>query len=99
MFKRLPGALMLVLFLAGCSHQGGMQISSSNPASPSAAEAPAPKTSQDLAPGVSGQAAESAGESKSSKKEVSYTCPMHPQVVKPEPGNCPICGMKLVPKK
>lgn len=24
-----------------------------------------------------------------------YTCSMHPQVIKQEPGNCPICGMKL----
>lgn len=26
-----------------------------------------------------------------------YICPMHPQIVKDEPGNCPICGMQLVP--
>jgi membrane fusion protein, copper/silver efflux system len=26
-----------------------------------------------------------------------YSCGMHPQVIKPEPGNCPICGMKLTP--
>lgn len=26
-----------------------------------------------------------------------YTCPMHPEVIKPAPGNCPKCGMKLVP--
>lgn len=25
-----------------------------------------------------------------------YVCPMHPQIVKDEPGNCPICGMTLV---
>ncbi|SEQ17614.1 membrane fusion protein, Cu(I)/Ag(I) efflux system [Solimonas aquatica] len=25
-----------------------------------------------------------------------YTCPMHPQVRQDKPGNCPICGMKLV---
>jgi hypothetical protein len=28
-----------------------------------------------------------------------YTCPMHPEIVKDEPGNCPICHMKLVPQK
>ena len=27
-----------------------------------------------------------------------YTCPMHPEVVKDVPGNCPKCGMKLVVK-
>lgn len=25
-----------------------------------------------------------------------YTCPMHPQVISHEPGECPICGMTLV---
>lgn len=30
---------------------------------------------------------------------VKYTCPMHPEVVKDQPGNCPKCGMKLVEKK
>jgi Cu(I)/Ag(I) efflux system membrane fusion protein len=25
-----------------------------------------------------------------------YRCPMHPQIVRDEPGNCPICGMELV---
>jgi Cu(I)/Ag(I) efflux system membrane fusion protein len=28
-----------------------------------------------------------------------YTCGMHPQIVENHPGNCPICGMKLVPIK
>ena len=26
-----------------------------------------------------------------------YTCPMHPDIVSDEPGNCPTCGMKLLP--
>jgi len=27
-----------------------------------------------------------------------YTCPMHPEIVRSEPGNCPICGMALEPR-
>lgn len=30
-------------------------------------------------------------------EEQLYTCGMHPQVIKREPGNCPICGMALTP--
>jgi len=26
-----------------------------------------------------------------------YTCPMHPEIVRDEPGSCPICGMALEP--
>jgi len=28
-----------------------------------------------------------------------YTCPMHPEIVRDEPGDCPICGMTLVKKE
>jgi FtsP/CotA-like multicopper oxidase with cupredoxin domain len=28
-----------------------------------------------------------------------YTCPMHPEVIQGQPGNCPKCGMNLVLKK
>ena len=28
---------------------------------------------------------------------VTYTCPMHPEVVSEQPGHCPDCGMKLLP--
>jgi len=27
-----------------------------------------------------------------------YTCPMHPQIQRDRPGNCPICGMTLEPR-
>jgi len=27
----------------------------------------------------------------------SYTCPMHPEIVREKPGDCPICGMALEP--
>lgn len=29
-------------------------------------------------------------------KDVYYTCSMHPNVIEEHPGNCPICGMKLI---
>ncbi len=28
-----------------------------------------------------------------------YTCPMHPEIVRPGPGSCPICGMALEPRE
>ena len=31
-------------------------------------------------------------------EEEVYTCSMHPQIIRNEPGNCPICGMTLVKK-
>ncbi len=27
--------------------------------------------------------------------EIEYYCPMHPNIIRPEPGKCPICGMPL----
>src|SRR5688572_32342885 len=27
-----------------------------------------------------------------------WTCPMHPEIVRPGPGSCPICGMALEPR-
>tara|TARA_R110002124_G_scaffold71185_4_gene190747 strand:- start:530 stop:1843 length:1314 start_codon:yes stop_codon:yes gene_type:complete len=32
-------------------------------------------------------------------EESSYTCPMHPQIIKDHPDKCPICSMDLVAKK
>lgn len=31
------------------------------------------------------------------KTEQMWTCAMHPQIMQPEAGNCPICGMELIP--
>jgi membrane fusion protein, copper/silver efflux system len=33
------------------------------------------------------------------KEQQLYTCPMHPQIIKNAPGNCPVCGMNLVKKE
>ncbi len=41
------------------------------------------------------------GEKPSKEGEVKtmYQCPMHPQVIQEKKGECPICGMNLVPRK
>src|SRR5262245_31772768 len=31
-------------------------------------------------------------------ENLEYTCPMHPEIVRSEPGSCPICGMALEPR-
>lgn len=35
-------------------------------------------------------------ESSDSKPQM-WTCSMHPQIMQPEPGDCPLCGMDLIP--
>jgi Cu(I)/Ag(I) efflux system membrane fusion protein len=32
----------------------------------------------------------------SQNPDIFYTCSMHPQILQEQPGNCPICGMKLI---
>ena len=41
----------------------------------------------------------SSASSQEAPDTATYVCPMHPDIVRKEPGECPICGMKLVPKK
>ncbi|MEX1001093.1 MAG: efflux RND transporter periplasmic adaptor subunit [Crocinitomicaceae bacterium] len=36
-------------------------------------------------------------QTKVTDKEQIWTCSMHPQIRQSEPGNCPICGMELIP--
>ncbi|MFO8026115.1 MAG: efflux RND transporter periplasmic adaptor subunit, partial [Opitutales bacterium] len=48
----------------------------------------------------SGDAADTsadAGEDTASDESQTWTCSMHPQVQEDEPGDCPICGMDLIP--
>ena len=52
---------------------------------------------------ASGDSPESATSGQGSSKEPTapglYTCPMHPDVLRSEPGACPKCGMQLVKKR
>src|ERR1035437_10311454 len=33
------------------------------------------------------------------ESNITYTCPMHPEIVRDAPGSCPICGMALEPRQ
>ena len=48
---------------------------------------------QKAAAGGGGHAGHDAG------AQALYSCPMHPEVTSPTPGNCPKCGMALVKKE
>lgn len=39
-----------------------------------------------------------AGHDHGAQQDKVYTCPMHPEIIRNEPGACPICGMDLVEK-
>ena len=45
----------------------------------------------------SGGAQPEQAQAKADAKQTLYQCPMHPDVTSHEPGDCPICGMRLVP--
>ncbi|MRI00240.1 efflux RND transporter periplasmic adaptor subunit [Kriegella sp. EG-1] len=44
-----------------------------------------------------GKTAEEHDHSQEMKSGEMWTCSMHPQIMQPEPGDCPICGMDLIP--
>lgn len=51
------------------------------------------------APEADHQDHEHGGMSAPGTSDSSYTCRMHPEVLTKQPGRCPICNMKLIPKK
>ena len=46
---------------------------------------------------ASSKTASDSHEHSDEKAEQLWTCSMHPQIMQPEPGDCPICGMDLIP--
>jgi RND family efflux transporter MFP subunit len=52
---------------------------------------------------VDGKAASNSAAASPARQRTSpvqqYTCPMHPEIVRDQPGKCPKCGMDLVPLK
>lgn len=47
--------------------------------------------------GKSGEQENDHDHSMESETSQMWTCSMHPQIMQPEPGDCPICGMDLIP--
>ena len=72
----------------GCGHGGAQAHVSHEPATPPRSDATSAPHSMATSPQTSARGARGA----------MYTCPMHPQIRQPGPGNCPICGMSLEPE-
>jgi hypothetical protein len=109
-FPSIVSGIVLIA-LAGCAQQTREPAPPANhPANPQATSAPAPKMSSTLNPGDTDvAAAKSAPKSAAPAASgdaaaaatpavpVVYTCPHHPKVMEADAGDCPFCGMKLVP--
>jgi hypothetical protein len=76
---------------------GGHEHAHHPPAPPTTTPAPSPHAGHEHA--TTSAPATQPAEPAPAGDAVVYTCPMHPEIIRNAPGNCPICGMKLVPKK
>jgi Heavy metal binding domain len=84
MIRRLAWPCLATVVLGGCAASMLEPLPATHPASPLAAEGPAPPPS-----GLAGSA--------ELPSAAGYTCPMHADVHASQPGRCPRCGMELVP--
>src|SRR5690606_32648582 len=81
--------MTLVLVKAGPDKSASAHHDHTHPAATHAASK--------MAADMNGDVALIPGEHKNTQSFQRYTCPMHPQIVQAAPGNCPLCGMTLVP--
>lgn len=97
MIAQMLIAIFSMVLLMGCASQMSQQPpSASDPANPSAPEtpfSPPPNRFQTEAPVTVEKP------STEPTAPTIYTCPMHPEITQSSQGECPTCGMKLVPAK
>lgn len=110
--RRAVLAALCAASLAACTATR-FATNQDDPATPTAPTSPLPQVAAALAPGFDPLQAEGSPPPSStdtpaaghdhaaaaSEEPQTFTCPMHPEIVRGESGNCPICGMKLVPAK
>jgi hypothetical protein len=104
-FRTIVLPSIVLVAIAGCTHEVREPAPPANhPANPQAASAPAPKMSStlnpsdtDVTPAQSTPEAGSKSAAAAPAVPVVYTSPHHPKVLEAEVGECPFCGMKLVP--
>ena len=89
-------AISLLLVLATGCVSSELQLARDDLAHPGTSSRPLAPSSGVLTPGFDPLAATPPPPDAGAQK---YTCPMHPEIIKDEPGTCPICKMKLVPVK
>ncbi|MGD2117510.1 MAG: efflux RND transporter periplasmic adaptor subunit [Chromatiales bacterium] len=93
MFRFFIGSLTLLLLVA-CGNDEPPTSINQNQASGEPAASPV-QPSESMAQVLDDTALEHAAKHLDER----YVCPMHPQIVRDEPGNCPICGMDLVARQ
>ena len=94
-------AVATSLALGACASEMAERSPVADPASSQAEEAPAARRPELNRPDplLDARAAESKnlGSPDGGARAADYSCPMHPEVRSRAPGECPKCGMTLVP--
>jgi len=99
MIDRRPHTWILttgLLTLLACGADSSGVASAKDPSSPHAPEG-RPSLAAPVAPTPS-DAGHSHASNASDAGPLVYACPMHPEVTATQPGTCPKCLMKLVPR-
>jgi len=97
--KRPWTSLLLLTWLVtgACATEPAPRPVTLDPSNPEAAESP-PLSAGALNPTLVPATKPRLDKDAAKPGATFYTCPMHPEVISEKPGNCPKCGMTLVPK-